>query len=349
MPAGRLRAEQRQRDEAAVLNAKLMEIPQPIALEGKIVGGTWDVTDGSAAFQQGDTASSFGDDSDQNLIKSYPIMTSQPGDYYGPVGGESALVFQSQCGNVMGFIQSTVNPPQVPSGERWILHYNQSGQIDSFIKHTNDGPTTGDGLGGAYYGGDAALTTATTKSGHQLTLNDTNQTAQLTSADGHSVHINDVGQFVQNATVGGHTVTLNDANQQILVLTAGGLQGQFNDATQIITHIAGTAQSILDKATSQAHLLGPSGIGIGNLFNNLASSQAGIVNNDIESMLNGTHGVNIERLVDLKNVITAMITAMTTSGVPSLPTAAACIAQLASLVNVPTPSGSSIVRLASTI
>lgn len=350
MPGGRLRAEQMQRDAQAMLNAKFMEIPQPIALEGKVVGGTWDTTDGSAAFQQGDTASSFGDDSDQNLIKSYPILTGQPGDYYGTVGNEPAIVLQSQCGNVMSFIQSTVNPPSVPSGERWILHYNQAGVVDAFTKHTNDGPTPNDGLGGAHYGGQAALSTQTTKSGHQVTLNDTTQQVQMTSALGNTQKLDDVAKTISTVTTAGHSVVLNDTLQTIKLQTVNGLEGLFDDATQKIIHqtSAGLRTQIdaVGNAISLVTQTAGAGLGLGNVFSSLDSVQNAAPRfSDIDSMLNGTHGINLERLTDLKNLATAVSVALASASPAVTVTPASIIAALASLVNVPTPSCSSIVRI----
>jgi hypothetical protein len=359
---GRLRQERVLRDTTAALSASLAEAQTGAASEGIITGASWSAPDSTADVLSGDTLSTFGDDGDSLLIRRYPLATMQLGDAYGPTGNERAVTLQTQGGTVVLFVHGPDDAPAPPSGERWILHRNASGDIDAFIKHKNDGDTPGDGLGGAHYGGNANHSTFTTLSGHQVTLNDTDQTIQVTSASGHTVKIDDIAQTVQTRTVGGHSVTLddvaqtitsltagghrvalNDALQRILVLTSGGLSGDFDDAAQKITHLAGTAQTVLDELHSQAALIGPAGTGLGALFTALGGGRAAMVNADISTFETALH---TQRLSDLTNMAAAIITAMTTSGVPRLPTATAIVNALASLAHIAVPDGSAIVRIA---
>lgn len=147
--------------------------PSKPVLEGIVVAGSWDAATATCQVTIGDTYAIPSDSGDQPDIEQVTIAVGQIGDQYAPVGGERVTLLRTQSGWIALFEHADDDSQQVPSGERWISHVNAQGVVDAYLRHTNDGPTTGDGLGGAYYGGNSALTKTTTKGGHSVTLDDT--------------------------------------------------------------------------------------------------------------------------------------------------------------------------------
>jgi hypothetical protein len=353
--AGRLKAEQRQRDAEAAQAAKSNERGVPVAREGTIVAGSWRAADASVEVIFCDTYAAQASDPAIAPINHprVPVWSTQYQDLYGPVGGERVHLVPTQSGYA-AIIQHNEDDaiPDLPAGERWVQHRNANGDVDAYWRHTNDGPTEGDGLGGAQYGGQGALSTFTTKSGHKVTLNDTTQQVTVETSGGHVTTMDDSAGTITTTTSSGHSIELNDPAQTITVQTQSGLSDVFSDVAGTITRTVPNATLIVQQGeegvAAAINAIAPS-VGFGAAFHDLEPTAAAIVNNDLNTMLNDSStGINVQRLVDIKNVITAMITAMAASGVPSLPTAAACIGELATLANIPTPAGSAIVRLLST-
>jgi hypothetical protein len=176
---------------ASLCTAIMNERPAPIDMTAHVVPGTYRQLDGTVEVLIDDTDAAFvlaqalGDPSGNLPIAQtrVPIATHDPNDQYGPRGGESTLLGHAQHGHVAAFIadaDTEVAPGagpfysvRAPAGERWIMHRNVSGNIDSAVKLTNDGPTPDDGLGGTIVGNNGALTQAQTASGHTVALNDT--------------------------------------------------------------------------------------------------------------------------------------------------------------------------------
>jgi hypothetical protein len=307
--------------------------------EGTVWGGTYNPADGTVDVVVGESVSSFGPAAPGFAVKA-KLMTKAVGQQDGPQGGERAIIIGTP-GNLHAILHCEEDDsPGAPAGESWHLHAKMgtlgAGNTpvwDSGIKLTNDGPTEGDGLGGTTIGNVGALTQMQAGSGSTQITHVLNSTAQTVST---------------TLTQSGLSRVMNGPNQTIKDVVATGTFNEINGATQVITQqaIAGVKRVIDGPNNAITDLANQ--IGLGQSWSSLSSAASAIVNNDMSTMLNdASTGINIQRLVDLKNVITAMITAMQTSGVPSLPSAAACIAQLATLVDVPVPAGSSIVRILS--
>lgn len=170
--------------------------PRDLVLEGIVVAGSWDASTATCQVVIGDTYSAPSDSGDQPDIEQVTVAVGQIGDQYGPVGGERVTLLRTQSGWIALFEHGDDDSQQVPSGERWISHVNAQGVVDAYLRHTNDGPTTGDGLGGAHYGGNAALAKTTTKGGHVLSFNDTTKQAILESAGGHTITLDDAAKLL---------------------------------------------------------------------------------------------------------------------------------------------------------
>ena len=259
------------------------------------------------------------DDPNQRLGP-IPIMADWAGASYGsgtgPASGALAVVMNlSRDGDdfiVLGFLHSKPEPsPKVPQGERWMVHKN-----GSYAKIVNDGPTVGDKLGGTRAGG-GALIEHKTRSGHTDTFDDTAQAITRKTQNGHSDVMSDALQTIVRKTTGGHSDTFSDAAQTIIRQTADGSQTIHDSVAHEVSHIAANitlgaraqAMSAVNAALNQSHLT------------------------QFESAL------RTQRRDDLVKFAAAMVSA----GVPS---ASAVIAQLATLLGVSIPSGSSVVKIA---
>lgn len=227
----------------------------PVGLDCIVSGGSWDSTDGTAQAIIGDTdaanalAQQFGEANAQLVPPTLtPVATTQYGDQYGPVGNERVVLIPTQSGLVTMFTHGPDDSPGAPSGEQWRCHRNAAGEIDAFFKHTNDGSTPGDGLGGAHMGGNAALSQLTTKDGWVLKFNDTGKLGTLTSPLGHTVTVDD-----------------NPATSGVKVETADGL----------VSH--------LDDVLGQINQIAPQ-VGIGLNFGNMDNDLAAARNTDLATL-----------------------------------------------------------------
>lgn len=226
------------------MRAIASERPHSTPEFGTAIGASYDPVASTTGVQIGSTAAIIGDDGDQPIPHpTVRLATMAIGDQYGPRAGndrvERMLILQTMNGPVGIFVHDYDDAPQAAAGERWIVHYNDAGDVDAFFKHTNDGPTDGDGLGGAHYGGDAGLTQATTKSGHSVRLDDTARTIETKTADG--------------------------------------LSSKHDDNDQTITHAAGETKTIVDGA-GRAIAQVATYVGIGDHFASLPANAAAITN-----------------------------------------------------------------------
>lgn len=304
-----------------------MSEAMPRTEEGTIVGDSYDPSSCTAEVLFGDTYSIFGDDGPAGDAyinhQKLPILTTAPGDLYGPTGLERAICLPTSCGYGIVFKTWQNDTPMVPAGERWMLHKTVATQqqyspvqYDSGLKFTNDAATPGDGKGGTQLGYKGARTAAVTNSGHQVTLDDTAQ-----------------------------TITVETASQKLSTI--------LNDVQQKITTTAGTAGTyqLFDGANNLISLVVPSGggIGVGNLWGNLGAAFAAARNNDL-----ATFATSIQTMVGnaLQQAAQAAITAsvpnaavwLTTiqGGLPSL----SFINLASSIASLSAPNCSSLVRIA---
>lgn len=224
---------------ATMVSAMLNERPAPVGIAAHVVPGSYTPEDGTLEALVDDTvaahllAAALGDEPQITSFlsrPSVPMMTHDPNDQYGPRGGEPVMLHPTQRGFAAKFIPDAgglVAPGagpyysvQAPAGERWIFHRNADGTIDSGMQLTNDGPTTGDGLGGTILGNNGALTQAQTKSGHTVALNDTAQTITVETAS----------SLLQTI--------YNDAAQTIKTQAAAGLYHLFDGGNNLISLVA---------------------------------------------------------------------------------------------------------------
>lgn len=238
----------------------------PRLLEGVVLAGSWNPAEGTVQVLVGDTAlaAAMSDSYDAAMIVTATVQTSQIGDQYGPAGAERVVLHESQGSWIATFEHGPDDTPGAPSGERWIAHRNASGVVDAYIKLTNDGPTSGDGLGGTLLGGGGALTKATTKSGHTVALDDTAKTVSTT--------------------------------------TAGGLKGLFDDVTQQVSHIAASASTVIDGAANTISQIAGT-VGVGDTFASQPATQAPIANGDLSTFENSLHTQRLSDLENLATAV----------------------------------------------
>lgn len=329
-------------DLLALVQAIQRDTPTQPVSEGVVASGSWDAAEATVQHIFGETAAiSPDEDNDQPLsVDKMLVATTGIGDQYAPVGNERTVAIPTPSGHVLLFVHGPDDTPQAPSGERWIVHYNAAGQVDAFIKHTNDGPTTGDGLGGAHYGGNAALTQATTKSGHSLKMDDTAKAVTTQSAGGHSVKLDDSAKTVTMQTTNGLLHKLDDAAQQITHV-AGTVKTTLDAQAQKLTHAIGSVTTIVDGAGNAiSHVA--SAVGLGDLASNLTAVNAAMRNADLSTFEDSLHA---QRLSDLENLATAVSQALATASPAVTVSASSIIALIASLAHISVPSGSSVVKI----
>lgn len=271
-------------DLLALVTSVVRDTPSVGNSEGVVNPGSWNAANGTIQHIFGDTVAILPDDDDDQplIVDDFPVVTTQIGDQAAPRGGERTVSIPTPSGYVTMFVHGPDDTPGTPAGERWILHYNDSGQIDSYFKHTNDGPTPGDGLGGAHYGGDAGLTKLTTKSGHSFAQNDTTKQVVDSTALGNKTVkddiTNEVSHVTQNVGLGDVVANIPSTGAVIanthLTTFENSLQSQritdsHNSITAICTALASasppvtlSASAVIALLASFAHVSVPSGSSI---------------------------------------------------------------------------------------
>ena len=180
------------------------ERPAPVGRQGIIQ--SYDPTDGTVEVIFGDGAAIItgrqGDGDTPPTERRIPLITNHHGDQAGPIGGERCVVIPTQSGYAAHIIYDEDDSPGAPAGERWITHLDPAtGEVNAYIKLTNDGKTSGDGLGGnrvlvGAYG------TIETTGGHTIALDDTGKQITLTTAGGLTLILDDNTDTIQLAGSG---------------------------------------------------------------------------------------------------------------------------------------------------
>jgi hypothetical protein len=91
-------------------------------------------------------------DQDGNLVDTPVVYQNVPiaGDWsseYGPRGGERCTLIPVEGGAWRAiFDKEEDDSLQTPSGEWWLSHKDANGNVDAYVKLTNDGPNQGDAL-----------------------------------------------------------------------------------------------------------------------------------------------------------------------------------------------------------
>jgi hypothetical protein len=341
--------------------------------EGVVVAGSWIAAESVCQILIGDTVayeSPFFNDGGMNqpLMPICRLETHQIGDQYAPIGGERALAWIGQCGWTCKLVHGPDDTSPVPSGERWIQHRSQAAVVsaaqeaiesgiadppipvvwDSALKLTNDGPTTGDGLGGAILGGVGALTQSQTASGARHTIDDTAQKVEAVTQAGQIMAAYDQVMQIVHAVLPGIVQTVIDGLAKKITHQA---------APNVTTVIDGIAQKITHQASPEVlniidaegksitlkvpNLLGGGTIGIGDLFANLPSANGAITNHILATFGSDINSANLQTLINL-----AVAMGPTGANIPNASDLVPLI--VASLIhNVTVPAGSGVVRLAS--
>jgi hypothetical protein len=348
----------------------------PITHEGVVMDGSYNADQHTLDFKLGDTeaaaaeagqnaAANGGGSFDSPLgVEGAVTIVGPYGDFYAPRGGERAIIIPSRGGGYNAFLHhgSGDGNPQarndalkktsgIQPGDRWLTHFNnadpQNPKPDSIIKLIGDG-TPGDGKGGILVEAAGRHTIRTTR-GVVHEIDDTGNFVSTTDASGFGSTIDFSAKKVMHG-VGVAAVSQvavgTETNSSVTAPMVPTSIATIVDGTgKIISHVAVNAKTIMDGVNNQiSHVAGT--VGLGDLASNLAT-------NPVTAALNQSHLTTFEgsmfpqRLTDIKNIATAMLTAMSTSGVPSLPSAAAVFAQIASMAHIPIPAGSQVVRIIS--
>jgi hypothetical protein len=350
-------------------------------LSGTVVAGSYSPEDGTVEIVVGEALSNF-EDSDYGDQQPYKIvgslMTPMVGFQAGPQGGERALLMPMRGGYRVILIHGNddlgSDGPGTPVGELWYLHA-KAGTVgagnkpvfDGGVKFTNDGPTTGDGLGGSHLGEDGAHSTLDTQTGHQVELNDTSKqivvkTAGVGNPNPLTTTYDDPSQTIKHAIgtmifsvidainskithQAGSAVstTLIDTNtvQQIIHEAGTNVETVIDGVLSKITHTASpNVQTIVDGAGNAISHVIPTGgsVNLGAVPGVGSGLVPAISKTDMTKMISDTStGINIQRWVDLVFTTKALLVTMAATGVPSLPGLSEVIAEMTTIfgTNVP--------------
>jgi hypothetical protein len=144
------------------------------------------------------------------------------------------------------------------------------------------------------------------------------------------------GSKYNAASAGGHTMLFDDAGKIASIVSAGGIVSKMDDNLNRLTHQAGSAYALFDGAGNMiTHIAGD--INLGALSTAMTSANAALNQSHLTTFENSLF---TKRFNDLSMFATAMVAA-------EVPNAGAVIGLLATLLHVPIPSGSSIVKIAS--
>lgn len=229
-------------DELAEIQTIVRQQQQPIALDGFIVAGSWDPTDGTAEFVLGDTLSlPIAPGQSPIAMPRFQVLVPAVGEQTGPLGGERACLVRRQSGWAITLEHGEDDSPNAAAGE-WVKRHIPSG-AQMALRNDN---VAGDGKGSFQVDGTAAhkMTTAgglgRTADDHAETIVDTAGTTSTT--------LDKVHDTVTHAT--SKAQSLIDGANQAIKHTVQGAEGQaqsiIDGANQAIEHTVGTATAKLD-------------------------------------------------------------------------------------------------------
>lgn len=114
-------------------------------LEGMALSGSWNPEDGTVQIMEGASYGTYPDSGDQPVPIVARLQSPARGQQYGPRGGERMIFRKALAGYTAHVDNSFDDSPGAPGGEWWQVHYNAAGEIDAYIKLTNDGVAQDDG------------------------------------------------------------------------------------------------------------------------------------------------------------------------------------------------------------
>jgi hypothetical protein len=314
---------------------------RPKSFPGTIAPGSWRPDEGTVEVDYTHTAALATTATEEPLKHArLPLATTSYGRQAGPLGGEACTVIPIGSGRNLVLLDHDLGEsPQAPAGEDHYVHRNvTTGAFDAYTHHTNDGATAGDGLAGKreLVGGYAQRATT---AGHSDTLDDTAKKMTRQSAGGHVDIFDDAGHVISRATSGGLIAKMDDAAKAISHIAVSA-QTVVDGTIDAVTHSAGggTVKTIVDGAGNAISHIVPGGglVGLGALASSLPAARALITNADMTQFEQDMWTKNRDHLLKFA-------TAMIAAGVPN---ASGVMALLAALLHVPVPGGSSVVRAA---
>jgi hypothetical protein len=250
---------------------------QTRGVDGIVMTGTWDPTDGTATIAMCDTVFPYTELGDQRiLLTKIPIVVDHPSQQVGPVGDEQVVLTRTRSGWIAHMHADLENGKGLgaPAGERFIAHQKVTGtdpltgriqtQTDLVVKLTNDGSTPGDGL-----------------AAHRV--------------EGGGLHL--------ASTAGGHSDVMDDTTKKSTRKTAGGIFHEMDDALGKATHFVNVeTQSIMASVNSEISHIAKQ-IGLGDLYANLPAT-ANVINKSHLATLGST--IDANRLQDAITGFTQM-------------------------------------------
>jgi hypothetical protein len=314
----------------------------------EIVPGSWRPTEGTVAVKFPETnaippdlAGGVG----PLTRPRYPVATTSYGRQAGPVGGEHGTIIPRGGKYVVVLHHAKDDSWGAQAGEDVYYHLNDSGNVDSWLKHTNDGPTAGDKLGGASLNGGAFAELRSNNAGgdafHSISLDDTGQAIKITSTLGHKTVYDDEGKAIYTTTIDGLEHRMDDVSGQI-THTAGNVQTLLDKANNLLRHYVsgvglGTVESRLDGVAGQISHVVPTGGLVG-----LGALAATLKGDPTRALLSQSHlstfetALAIQRKLDMVTLTTALQPFLNNGGL-----ALAAVQALAALAHIGIPAGSS--------
>jgi hypothetical protein len=241
-----------------------------LGYEGTIVGATYKKESGRVMVNIGERYADFDSvdvpstQSQEGYLVEGSLLNMAVGQQAGPQGGERCIVIPTR-GGLWVMLNNDVDDngsdaPGTPAGDFWHLLPKSgtvgAGNIPVFqagYKITQDGPTPGDGLGGTTVGNVGALTKSQTKSGHQVTLDDTAKAITVQTGDNNlSTVYNETPQTVTTTSAPGKTYTIWDGAGNAIshVVASGGLIGLGGVASEMDPTLAAINQHIVNDTGS---------------------------------------------------------------------------------------------------
>jgi hypothetical protein len=115
---------------------------QPRGVEGVIVPGSYNPADGTVTVEYAHTgALAQGVAASPLRRPNYPLLSTTHGRQSGPRGGERCTIVPRAGGFGVVLEHDLDDSPGAQAGEEYYVHRNAVGEIDGWVKSTNDGAT----------------------------------------------------------------------------------------------------------------------------------------------------------------------------------------------------------------
>jgi len=271
--------------------------PPDDAVEGWVLPGSWIASEGVCQVYVGSTLgleNSYFADGDQPLWPVCRVIAPGIGLQYAPVGGERALIWETEGGWNALLYHGPDDSSPVPAGEVWWQHRKvgsspEDPQWDAAMRLGNDAASAGDGLGSSVLGGTGALTQSQTASGARHTINDVDQVVETATAGGQVQIFDDVNNaisIIPNLSAANPLVALGDTAANLGVSGKGAINKDILDtlATNIRTMVGNALQQGAKAAIAA---------GVTNATEWLAGIQAGLPSLSFEDITSSVADLDV--------------------------------------------------------